>query len=133
MVTKEFRKKVHQIFYHYKNLLEIPKYWHIRITTSDKLKWFAEVTYDYQSKKFDIVINPKLNQDLEDLKDSILHELLHILFTPGTSRIELMLQKIQCNEKFSIKHAKKNLSQYEEAIVAHLAKVIINQEKRIHD
>jgi len=133
MVTKAFRKQVHQIFYHYKNLLQIPKYWHIRITTTDKLKCYAEVTYDYQSKKFDIAINPKLNQDLEDLKDSILHELLHILFTPGTSRIELMIQKIQCNEKFSIKQAKKNLSQYEEAIVAHLAKVIINQEKRIHD
>jgi hypothetical protein len=78
-------------------------------------------------------INPKVNQDLPTLKDSILHELIHIIFTPATTRLELLLNKIQCHEKVNIKHAKKNMAAYEEAIVAQLAKIIINQEKEYHD
>jgi hypothetical protein len=128
MITTEFRKQIRKIFYHYKKLLAIPRYWHVKISTNDKIKCYAEVTYDYQEKKFDIVINPKLNQDIEILKDSILHELLHVLFTPATARLDLLLSKLQCNEKVNFKRAKKNLSHYEEAIVSHLAKVIINQE-----
>jgi hypothetical protein len=129
MISKEFRKQIRQIFYRYKTLLAIPKYWCVRIGIDEKITCYAEVTYDYQEKKFDISINPKLNQDLEVLKDSILHELIHILFTPATSRLELMLHKIECNEKFNVKRAKKNMVMYEEAIVAHIAKIIINQEK----
>jgi hypothetical protein len=130
MITKEFRKKIHKIFYHYKTLLAIPRYWHVRITTSDKINEFANVVYDYQEKTFDITINPKRNKNINVLKDSILHELIHILFTPATARLDLLLSKLQCNEKVNFKKAKKNLAQYEEAIVAHLAKVIINQEEK---
>lgn len=133
MITPEFRKQIRVIFYHYKKLLAIPKYWCVRITTDEKIKEYANVTYDYQEKKFFIAINPSLNQDMEDLKDSILHELIHILFTPATSRLELLLQKIECNEKVNIKLAKKNMLEYEEAIVTHIAKVIINQEQTLYD
>jgi hypothetical protein len=129
MITKEYRKKIRKIFYYYKNVLEIPRYWHIKISIDEKIKCYAWVTYDYQEKKFDIKINPKLNQDLPTLKDSILHELIHVLFTPATSRLELLLHKMECGEKFNIKKAKKNMVMYEEAIVAQLAKVIIKQEE----
>ena len=128
MITPAFRKQVRSYFYHYKNVLAIPKYWHVRISIDEKIKCYAWVTYDYQDKKFDIKINPKLNQDLPTLKDSILHELIHILFTPGTSRLDLMLQKISCGEKFNVKRAKKNLLYYEEELVAKLTKIIIKQE-----
>ena len=128
MISKDFRKTIRTYFYHYKNLLGIPKYWHIRIAVDEKITEYANVTYDYQDKKFDIVINPKINQDLPTLKDSILHELIHILFTPGTSRLDLMLQKISCGEKFNVKRAKKNLLYYEEELVAKLTKIIIKQE-----
>jgi hypothetical protein len=131
MITPQFRKIIRGYFYHYKNLLSIPKYWHVSVKIDEKIKEYANVTYDYQEKKFDIAINPKLNQDIEVLKDSILHELVHILFTPATTRLELLLHKIQCNEKVNIKHAKKNMLAYEEAIVAHITKVIINQEREI--
>ena len=133
MISKEYRKKIRKIFYYYKTLLSIPKYWSVRITTDDKIKEYANVVYDYQEKIFTITINPKLNQDLTTLKDSILHELIHILFTPATSRLELLLSKIQCNEKINVKHAKKNLLAYEEAIVHHISQVIINQEKDSND
>jgi len=124
-----YRKKIKQIFYYYKRLLSIPKYWHIRINIDEKINEFANVSYDYQEKTFEIKVNPKRNKRIDVLKDSILHELIHILFTPATARLELLLQKIECNEKFNIKRAKKNLAAYEEAIVAHLAKIIINQER----
>lgn len=128
MITKEFRTKIRKIFYHYKTLLAIPRYWSVHIGTNDKIQEFANVVYDYQEKTFTITINPKRNKNINVLKDSILHELIHILFTPATARLELLLQKMECNEKFNIKRAKKNMACYEEAIVSHLAKIIINQE-----
>ena len=128
MIDKSLRKKVRIIFYYYKRLLRIPKYWSIRITINEKIKEYSNVQYDYQEKRFTISINPKLNQDLETLKDSILHELVHVLFTPATSRLELLLQKIECNEKVNVKRTKKLMLQYEETIVDHITKVLINQE-----
>jgi hypothetical protein len=128
MITPEFRKKIKKWFYHYKTLLNIPRYWHVRINVDEKIKAYAEVSYDYQEKKFDIKINPKLNQELDDLKDSILHELIHVLFTPATNRLDLMIHKLECNEKVNFKRTKKNMVMYEEYLVSHIAKVIIKQE-----
>lgn len=128
MIDKAFRKQIRKIFYQYKTLLAIPKYWHVRIGINEKIKEYANVTYDYQEKKFDIVINPKLNQDLSTLKDSILHELIHVLFTPATARLELLLSKLECGEKVNFKKTKKKMVMYEEAIIDQLTKVIIKQE-----
>lgn len=133
MINKSLRKKVKVIFYYYKRLLNVPKYWSIRIGIDEKIKEYANVQYDYQEKRFTISINPKLNQDLETLKDSILHELVHVLFTPATVRLDLMLHKIECNEKVNVKRAKKTMLEYEEYLVNHITKVIINQEKAYHD
>jgi hypothetical protein len=128
MITPAFRKQVRSHFYHFKNVLGIPKYWSIRIGINEKITEYANVVYDYQDKRFTISINPKLNQDLPTLKDSILHELIHVLFTPATARLELLLSKLECGEKVNFKKAKKNMLMYEESIVGQLAKVIIKQE-----
>ena len=128
MITKEFRKKIRVIFYYYKRLLNIPKYWSIRITINEKITEYANVVFDYQEKRFTISINPKLNQDLETLKDSILHELLHVLFTPATTRLDLLISKLEVGEKVNFKRAKKTMLDYEEYLVDHITKVIIKQE-----
>jgi hypothetical protein len=128
MITPEYRKKIKQIFYHYKQLLNIPKYWHLSIGVDDKIKEYANVVYDYQEKKFTISINPKKNQDLDVLKDSILHELTHVLFTPATIRLDLLISKLECNEKVNFKKAKKNMVEYEEYLVNHITKILIAQE-----
>jgi hypothetical protein len=133
MVDKSLRKKVRIIFYYYKRLLSIPKYWSVRIGINEKIPHYAEVQFDYQEKRFVISINPKLNKDLETLKDSILHELVHVLFTPATSRLDLVLQKIACHEKVNVKRTKKNMLMYEEELVDHITKILINQEKAYHD
>jgi hypothetical protein len=129
MITPEFRKQIRKIFYHYKVILNIPKAWHIRVAIDENISEYANVSYDYQDKKFDIKINPKLNQDIPTLKDSILHELIHVLFTPATTRLDLLLSKLQCHEKVNFKRAKKNMSAWEEYLVNHITKIIINQEK----
>jgi hypothetical protein len=130
MITKEYRKKIRTIFYYYKRLLNIPKSWSVRIGIDEKIKEYANVQYDYQEKRFDIKINPKLNQDLPTLKDSILHELIHVLFTPATARLDLLLAKLSCHEKVNFKLARKNMVAYEEYLVNHITKVIIKQEVR---
>jgi len=133
MVDKLLRKKVRVIFYYYKRLLNIPRYWSIKIGINEKIKEYANVQYDYQDKRFTISINPKLNQDLETLKDSILHELIHVLFTPATTRLELLISKLEVGEKVNFKRAKKNMLDYEEYLVDHITKILINQEKIYHD
>ena len=133
MITNEFRKKIRVIFYYYKRLLSIPKYWSVRIIPNDKINIYAQVEYDYQDKRFTISINPQKNQDLETLKDSILHELIHVLFTPSTTRLELLLSKLEVGEKVNFKRAKKNMLGYEEYLVNHITKVLISQERVLHD
>jgi hypothetical protein len=133
MIDKSLRKKVRVIFYYFKRLLNIPKYWSVRIGIDEKMVEYANVVFDYQEKRFTISINPKRNQDLETLKDSILHELLHVLFTPATARLDLLISKLECNEKVNFKRAKKNLLNYEEYLVNHITKVLIAQERVLHD
>ena len=106
----------------------IPRYWSVRIIPNDKINIYAQVEYDYQEKRFTISINPKKNQDLETLKDSILHELIHVLFTPATTRLELLLSKLEVGEKVNFKKAKKNMLTYEEFLVDAITKIIIKQE-----
>jgi len=130
MITPEYRKEIRKIFYHYKTLLNIPKYWSIKIGIDEKIKEYANVVFDYQEKRFTISINPKLNQDLDVLKDSILHELTHVLFTPATTRLELLISKLECNEKVNFKKAKKSMMAYEEYLVNHITKILITQENR---
>jgi hypothetical protein len=130
MITPTYRKQIRKIFYHYKRLLNIPKYWHLSITTDNSIKEYANVEFDYDDKRFNIHINPKLNQDLDVLKDSILHELTHVLFAPATVRLDLLLKKLQCHEKFNWKTAKRKVVLYEEYLVNHITKILIAQENQ---
>jgi len=133
MITKEYRKKIRTIFYYYKRLLEIPNSWSVSISPSEKFAHYAEVQFNYREKSFTIYINPKLNQDLETLKDSILHELIHIFFSPATSRFDTILQKIKNKEKINYKTTKKKFEMWEEYLVDKLTKILIKQERVLHD
>jgi len=128
MITKEYRKKIKTIFYYYKRLLEIPNYWSVSISPSEKFAHYAEVQFNYREKSFIIYINPNLNQDLETLKDSILHELIHIFFSPATNRFDIILQKIRTKEKLNYKTTKKKFEMWEEYLVNKVTKILIKQE-----
>ena len=133
MITKEYRKQIRDIFSHYKKLLNIPKAWKVSIKVNVDIKEYANVIFDYDDKIFKISINPKLNQDIPTLKDSILHELTHVLFAPVTTRLDLLIKKVQCNEKVNYRLTKKKMSAYEEYLVNHITKIIIAQEKSFND
>jgi len=133
MIDPNFKTKVRKIFNKYKILLLIPHYWKIHIKIDGRLTIYAYVVYNYPKKQFDISINPKLNSDLNVLKDSILHELIHIFLTPNTFQFDRFLQKIENKEDINIKNIKRKLLSYEERLVSKLAKIIIKQEKVTDD
>jgi len=133
MITPEYRATIKKLFYHYKKLLNIPRSWNVSIRMNKNIKTCAAVTYEYDKRKFNIVINPKLNKQIDELEDSILHELLHILFTPASTRLDRLLIKIENNEKINVKRVMKNLALHEERLVVNLAKIIGSKKKESND
>ncbi|MEK6883834.1 MAG: hypothetical protein AABY22_29665, partial [Nanoarchaeota archaeon] len=73
-----------------------------------------------------ININPNKTKTLDDLKDSIIHELLHILFSPTSTKIHSTLNKIAKREKINIIITKKNFDKIEELLIIHLSGIIFN-------
>lgn len=129
MVDLKFRQAVRKCFYHYKKLLSLSPQWKIRIGINEKIKIYAEVDYDFEKKQFDIWVNPKLNQDIETLKDSICHECFHIFLTPMTSKLDLLMEEIRNKKPINYKQAKKKALEWEEFYVDKLTKIIIQLEK----
>jgi hypothetical protein len=121
----EFRKIVLAYFKKYKKILQLQKNWRVEIRIDEKIQESANVIFDYERKFFQISINPKANTDLKELQDSILHELIHVILTPATCRIELLLAKIKAKEPISHSTAKKQLEIIEEKIVRQLTKIIL--------
>jgi hypothetical protein len=124
-MDSKFRKVVLAYFKKYKRILLLPKNWHIEIKLNDNIKESANVVFNYERRFFQISINPKANIDLKELQDSILHELIHVILTPATCKIDLLLAKIKSKEPISNKHAKQQLEAIEEKIVRQLTKIIL--------
>lgn len=129
MIDKKFRQAVRACFLHYKKLLSLSPQWKIRIGINEKIKAYAEVDYDFDKKQFDVWVNPKLNQDIETLKDSICHECFHIFLTPMTSKLDLLLEQIRNKKLINYKLTKKKALSWEEYYVDKLTKIIIQLEK----
>jgi hypothetical protein len=90
-----------------------------------KITEYANVEMDVPKKTYIINVNPKKNKKSIDLKDTILHELLHSLLSPATDRVNLLLEKIKCNEKIDWRKSKKQLDMWEEFLVRKLTKIIL--------
>jgi len=125
-MNSEFRKIVIAYFKKYKRILSLPKNWKIKIRLDEKIQESANVVFNFDTKYFQISINPKANINLKELQDSILHELIHIILTPATCKIELLLAKIKAKEPISHSTAKKQLEVIEEKIVRQLTKIILS-------
>lgn len=125
MITPDFKKRIRVCFLYYKKVLHLPKYWHFRIVVNTKITEYANVEMDVPKKTYIINVNPKKNKKSIDLKDTILHELLHSLLSPATDRVNLLLEKIKCNEKIDWRKSKKQLDMWEEFLVRKLTKIIL--------
>jgi len=125
MITPEFKAQVKEYFEYYRRVLNLPKSWRYRIIINDKIKEYATITMDIDKKYYVININPKRNKQDTDLKDTILHELLHSLLAPATNQIDILLEKIENKEEIDYKKAQKNLELWEERLVLKLTQIIL--------
>lgn len=120
------KKNLNKYLRYYRNILIIPKSWEIKIKLDNEIDEYANVEWEYKHKKFTININPNKTKTLDDLKDSIIHELLHILFSPTSTKIHSTLNKIAKREKINIIITKKNFDKIEELLIIHLSGIIFN-------
>ena len=125
MITSTFKKQAHSYFNYYKKVLGIPNYWRFRIVINDKIEEYATIVIDVEKKYYVININPKRNKKEVDLKDTILHELIHSLLAPATNQIDILLEKIENKEEIDLKKAQKNLEMWEERLVLKLTQIIL--------
>ena len=104
--------------------------WKFEVLISDVKDRAAEVTYDSDEKKGTVLIDRNTNLDSKELKDTIIHELLHIALSPYTYYVDTILNFVKDNPESKINYNKilKKLRQIEEKIVVKLTKFIMNYE-----
>ena len=104
--------------------------WKFEVLISDVKDRAAEVTYDSDEKKGTVLIDRNTNLDSKELKDTIIHELLHIALSPYTYYVDTILNFVKNNPESKINYNKilKKLRQIEEKIVVKLTKFIMNYE-----
>ena len=104
--------------------------WKFEILITDVKDRAAEITYDSNEKKGTVLIDRNTNLDSKELKDTIIHELLHIALSPYTYYVDTILNFVKDNPDSKINYNKilKKLRQIEEKIVVKLTKFIMNYE-----
>jgi hypothetical protein len=125
----EFQKEMCKFFHEYRDKLGINPAWKITIEIKQIKATYAEVQWDYPTRRFWVYINDKKNRNSKELKDSIIHELIHILLTPYTDKAEEISGKL-IDGKTS-KATLKKLNLKEESIVKKLTSVIMELEKNV--
>jgi hypothetical protein len=118
----EFQKEMHQFFEDYKKKLGLNPAWRITIEEKQIRGTYGEVEWDYPKRRFWIYINPKMNKDSKELRDSIIHELLHVFLMPYTQRAEGMLQYLPGDKQVKMN---KTLDRVEDILVKKLTTIIL--------
>ncbi len=131
MITPEFRKQTKEIFIKYRHLLGLPKSWKFRIVLNEKLIEYANVELDMDKKTYVINVNPKKNKQEIDLKDTIMHELIHVVLSPLTTYEDALLDMMKNKEKINFKQEKTKLDSLEEQIVIKLTNVLLKLNKDV--
>lgn len=121
-----YYQKVYHHFMRIKRILRLPRSWRVKIYLNNDITEYANVEYDYTHRRFTISINPSKNQKLDDLKDSITHELIHVLLSPATNKIDKILLKIEKKQKINVTKTREQLDNIEEDIVRHFSLVLFN-------
>jgi len=103
--NKKFQQKVKKLIKKYMKLLDLEK-WHIDIissksnmlsyhrgkVSSSEVDYFAEVIYNYLSRYATITFTKMQTVDnLEELENTIYHELLHIKMSPLIQVVEALV------------------------------------------
>jgi len=128
-MTSEYQQTVKKYFLKYKRLLKLNKAWKVEIKINPDIKEYANVEWFYPSKIFIININPEKNQTLDNLRDSIIHECVHILLSPMTAELEVLFAKVQNKQTIPLSKTQKQFEKVEEAIVCRLSDILFNLMK----
>lgn len=124
-----FEKCLNDYFCEYKNKLRINKSFNIKFKIKHEKDVYAKVEYIFKDKEFIVKINDEKNKTLCSLKDSIIHEFFHILFSPLSNKIDVLLKKIKNQEHVDLEKFKTLFNNEEERLVRKLTKIAINLEK----
>lgn len=118
----QFHREMAGFFEEYKKKLGINPKWTITIEEKKIRGTYGEVKWDYPKRTFWVYINPKKNKSEQDLRDSIIHELLHIALMPYTQKAEKLIE-LMPEDKQSLMD--KQLNRTEDQIVKKLTTVIL--------
>jgi uncharacterized protein YpbB len=118
--------KAKKLFKYYKKLLKL-RGWKFIIIHSDTLTDCARITYT-TDKEVTLTINRKRNVHIEELEDTIIHELMHVFLFPYTDYVDNTLSFIKNNpeniKKLNFNKILKRSEQIEERLVERLATVL---------
>lgn len=126
---EEFKVKVGKLLRKYRKQLLISNSWKIQYEVRPRtIRDYAEVQYHYDKREFVIYINQALNLKDKELRDSIIHELFHVLLTPYTDLSGKILDNYKDGKKIRYARDNKRLHDIEERLVKKLTKIILNLE-----
>lgn len=118
----QFQKEMHKFFEEYKKKLGINPAWTITIQEKAIRGTYGEVEWDFPQRRFWVYINAKKNRDSKELRDSIIHELLHVFLMPYTQRAEGLVKFMPAEKQ---KKMTKALDRVEDNLVKKLTTVIL--------
>jgi len=127
----QFRQEMRKFFNEYRKKLHINPAWRITLDIRRSRNTWAEVEWDYSTHKFWVYINDKKNATPKELKDSIVHELIHITLMSYTHLAEEITQKLYAYKGADPKPLLKLLNQREEMIVTKITSIILGLDR--HD
>lgn len=118
----QFQREMHRFFEEYKKKLGLNPAWTITVEEKQIRGTYGEVEWDYPKRRFWIYINAQKNRDSQELRDSIIHELLHVFLMPYTQRAEALASGL---EDAKAKKTAKTLDRVEDTLVKKLTTVIL--------
>jgi hypothetical protein len=125
-----FRKVLKDLFYEYKAKMRLNKNWNIQFKVEKQKDTYAEVEYTYGDRDFTVKINSEMNETVNSLRDSIIHEFWHILLSPMKDRFERTLDKIEQGKRVDIKRLRKQIKNEDERMVRKFTRIITELERK---
>lgn len=125
-----FRKVLKDLFHEYKAKMRLNKNWNIQFKVEKQKDTYAEVEYTYADRDFTVKINSEMNETVNSLRDSIIHEFWHILLSPMKDRFERTLDKIEQGKRIDIKQLRKQIKNEDERMVRKFTRIITDLERK---
>lgn len=128
MEIENFKQTLTQWFNYYRKKFRIRETWEVKVSIKPLKGEYAVVDYWFKDRIFHVFVDEKKNINEEDLRDTLIHEFLHIILSPFTDKMDDYLEEIKAGKKPNPTKWKRTLEQYEERTVIKLTKIIYQFE-----